>query len=222
MLSHYATFALSEAYWRLDSGDRGATLTGIAGALPSLADAVHCYQVFPARNDADLLVWSTMRSAQPSTASDYFRTFGAALSRFRQYLRPTDSLWGFTRPSQYHPGQSTQEMDPFSADRKPYLVVYPFSKTKEWYMLGRDARQGMMNEHIRVGKEYPDISQLLLYSTGLQDQEFVVAYETDDLARFSELVVALRGTDGRPYTLRDTPIYTGVWRPLSQILEVLQ
>jgi chlorite dismutase len=86
-------------------------------------------------------------------------------------------------------------------------------------MKGLEARQGMMNEHIRVGKEFPDVTQLLLYCTGLADQEFVVVYETDDLPRFSELVTALRSTDGRPYTLRDTPIYTAVWRPLPDALD---
>jgi chlorite dismutase len=71
-----------------------------------------------------------------------------------------------------------------------------------------DARQGMMNEHIKLGKQYFDIKQLLLYSFGLQDHEFVVSYEMEDLPRFSELVNALRATDARLYTLLDTPLIT--------------
>ena len=74
--------------------------------------------------------------------------------------------------------------------------------------MSRDARQGMMNEHIRIGHQYPEIKQLLLYSFGLQDQEFVVVYETDDLPQFSDLVNELRGAEGRRYTERDTPAYT--------------
>jgi chlorite dismutase len=69
-----------------------------------------------------------------------------------------------------------------------------------------------MNEHIKLGKQYPEIKQLLLYSFGLQDQEFVVAYETEDLAKFSDLVRELRGTEARRHTLLDTPIITGVHR----------
>ena len=68
----------------------------------------------------------------------------------------------------------------------------------------------MMFEHIKIGKQFPDITQLLLYSTGLQDQEFVVVYETDDLARFSKLVTELRSTAARPYTLRDSPLHTAI------------
>jgi chlorite dismutase len=99
--------------------------------------------------------------------------------------------------------------------------VYPFTKTVEWYLLGRATRQGMMNEHIKVGHEYAHIRQILVHSTGLDDQEFMVAYETDNLEEFQSLVIDLRSTDGRAYTLSDTPIYTCVHRPLREALELL-
>ena len=101
---------------------------------------------------------------------------------------------------------------------RPFLVAVSVRQDQlGWYALSRDTRQGMMNGHIRVGKEYPDITQLLLYSTGVQDQEFVVVYETADLTRFSDLVNAVaqhRGTrlhgtrhtvDYRRSTIRRTP-----------------
>jgi chlorite dismutase len=76
----------------------------------------------------------------------------------------------------------------------------------------------MMNEHIRVGHEFPSVRQLLVYSTGLDDQEFIVAYETDDLAAFQSLVIALRSTEARRYTLSDTPIFTCIHRPVQETL----
>ena len=78
-----------------------------------------------------------------------------------------------------------------------------------------------INEHMRIGHDYADVRQVLLYSTGLDDQEFVVAYETEDLQRFSQLVTALRDTEARRYTLRDTPIVTGVHRSLPETLELI-
>ena len=108
-------------------------------------------------------------------------------------------------------------MDPFAAQRQPYLVLYPFVKTIQWYLLGKDTRQGMMNEHIRVGHQYPEIKQLLLYSFGVQDQEFIVIYEMESLYRFSELVNELRGSDVRVYTERDTPVYAAVWRSAEEM-----
>jgi chlorite dismutase len=138
-----------------------------------------------------------------------------------QYSQITYQLWGFTRPSNYTKRATTQEQAIDLNDRQTYLVVYPFSKTTEWYLMSRDARQGMMNEHMRIGHEYADIRQVLLYTTGMDDQEFVVAYECEDLPRFSQLVVDLRNTEARRYTLKDTPILTGVHRPLRETLELV-
>ena len=66
-----------------------------------------------------------------------------------------------------------------------------------------------------------DVRQVLLYTTGIDDQEFIVAYETENLPRFSALVVALRDTEARRYTLRDTPILTGIHRPLREALSLI-
>lgn len=79
----------------------------------------------------------------------------------------------------------------------------------------------MMNEHIRVGRTFPNIGQLLLYSTGLGDQEFIVGYETDSLAEFQDLVIELRSTEARRYTLQDTPIFTCVHSSPERILNLL-
>jgi chlorite dismutase len=99
--------------------------------------------------------------------------------------------------------------------------VYPFTKSTDWYLLSREARQGVMNEHMRVGRDYPQVRQALGYSFGLDDQDFLVAYETDDLVAFGELVRALRGTESRRSTVRDTPILLGVHRSLDEITELL-
>ena len=112
------------------------------------------------------------------------------------------------------------DLDPFHERRSPYLVIYPFSKTSDWYLMNQEARQGMMNEHIRIGKQYDTITQLLLYSFGLQDQEFVVVYETEDLALFSKLVHDLRMTEARRFTLNDTPVHTAVHRPPDDALSL--
>ena len=84
----------------------------------------------------------------------------------------------------------------------------------------REHRQLLMNGHIKLGREYPDIKQLLLYSVGIQDQEFIVAYEMEDLAMFSDLVMALRATLARDYTLLDTPIITGTHRTIDELVDI--
>ena len=219
-LNHYAVMRFTAAYWSLAGKDRQSFLESFGAALPGLADRAYLYSIFPTRADADLIVWCACENADESTTAEFFTRFARAASTWRRCLQPVNTLWGFTRPSTYAKGKSPQQLDPLTGERRPYLVVYPFSKTSEWYLLSQDVRQGMMNEHIRVGKKYPQITQLLLYCTGLADQEFVVVYETDELPQFSELVRDLRSTDGRPYTLRDTPIYTCVYRPLEELLKI--
>ncbi len=132
-----------------------------------------------------------------------------------------ESLVGLIQPSQYVRNPTSQEQSLFEGERSTYLVVYPFTKSTDWYLMGRDARQGIMNEHMRIGHGYPQVRQLLAYSFGLDDQDFIVAYETDDLPGFVDLVRELRGSDSRRSTVRDTPILTAVHRPIGEILRLL-
>ncbi|MEM2610900.1 MAG: chlorite dismutase family protein [Candidatus Bathyarchaeia archaeon] len=221
VLGHFALFRLSEAFWALPAAQRRAQASAWWERLSGSARQVYLYQVFPSRVEADLLLWSAEPVEEQRTPARFFERFARAINDCRALFQPVLTLWGFTRPSIYAAGRSPQEIDPFDEDRKPYLIVYPFAKTAEWYQMSKDARQGMMNEHIRVGKQYPAIRQWLLYTFGLQDQEFVVVYETDDLILFSDLVQALRSTEARRYTLRDTPIFTAVHQTPEEILTLL-
>ena len=215
-LNHFALFDFKEAYWTLDSDARAEFHGDWLAGLRAAAQTVYIYQ--PTESDLDLIVWSALPAEDPAATARFFDCYAKANNPHRQYFQPVHSLWGFTRPSQYTKTRSTQEIDPFAETRKRYLVIYPFAKTTDWYLMSREARQGMMNEHIRIGKQYEEISQLLLYSFGVQDQEFVVVYEMDDLPRFSDLVNGLRSTEGRRYTLRDTPLHTAIYHPAEETL----
>ena len=102
-----------------------------------------------------------------------------------------------------------------------YLFVYPFVKTREWYRLPPDERWRVMQEHIKVGREYPEIDLNTSYSFGLDDQEFVVAFEADDPSRFLDLVQRLRTTEASAYTKRDTPTFTCVSTSVERALSAL-
>ncbi len=165
----------------------------------------------------DVLLWRmapTVDALEESAAA----LFRAGLGR---WLTVTHSLIGRIGPSQYVRKPTEQEQSLFSGERLRYLVVYPFTKSTDWYLLSKEARQGVMNEHMRVGHEYPTIRQALAYSFGLDSQEFVVAYETDDLVAFGDLVRALRSTESRRSTVTDTPILLGIHRPMDEILTLL-
>jgi chlorite dismutase len=165
----------------------------------------------------DLLFWRMAPSvdALETTAAGLLR---AGLGR---WLTVRHSLIGRIGPSQYVKKPTDQEQSLFGGERSRYLVVYPFTKSTNWYLLSKEARQGVMNEHMRVGHEYPMVRQALAYSFGLDSQDFVVAYETDDLVAFGDLVRALRSTESRRSTVSDTPILLGIHRPMGEILALL-
>jgi chlorite dismutase len=165
----------------------------------------------------DLLLWRIAPSV------DALEAAAAALLRsgLGRWLFVRDSLLGRVGPSQYVRKPTEQEQSLFAGDRSRYLVVYPFTKSTDWYLLSKEARQGVMNEHMRVGHQYPTVRQALAYSFGLDSQDFVVAYETDDLVAFGDLVRELRGTESRRSTINDTPILLGIHRPLGEILSIL-
>ncbi len=217
-LNHFSVFTMSDAYWSLSAADRAALHEDLLGRLGKAATRLDVYQVYPARADADFLVWCATAADNPQSTAEFLEGFAEATNPHRQFVKPALTLWGYTRPSVYGSGSSAQEIDPFAESRQTYLILYPFGKTPEWYLKSRDVRQGMMNEHIRIGRQYPEIKQLLLYSYGLQDQEFVVVYESEDLVRFSDLVAQLRASEARIYTAVDTPTFTAVHRPLDRAL----
>lgn len=210
LLNLYATYAYTPAYWECEEADRRCFRMQMIDEVRELADATHFYSIFPARSDTDVMLWSAWGADQPEAASAAMKRYAGVIAKWRRFIQPVQTLWGFTKPSMYSRGKSEQDIDPLEGARSRYFVVYPFSKTKEWYLMSMDARQGMMNEHIKLGKQFFDIKQLLVYSFGLQDQEFVVSYETEDLPKFSDLVHQLRSTEGRKYTLLDTPLIVGM------------
>lgn len=138
-----------------------------------------------------------------------------------RHLRITRALFGMPGRSTYVQRPSSQEKAITEGKRAPYLIVYPFTKTADWYMLSLETRKKLMAEHIRVGRTFPDIRQLLLYSFGVDDNEFIVSYETDSLENFRDLVMELRSTEVRKYTLNDQPVFTCSHRTLDGIAEFI-
>lgn len=215
----YLFLKVDSAWRRLDANTRAAGRADFEEVIASAAPDVttHAYSTLGLKADAQLMLW--WKSNDAITVQD---TLGALLATgLGRYCEIAHSLWGLTRPSIYTKRRTTQEQAIDETTRLKYLVVYPFTKTIEWYLMSRDARQGMMNEHMRIGHDFGDVRQVLLYTTGLDDQEFIVAYETETLERHQDLVIALRSTEARRYTLRDTPIFTAVHRPLRDALALL-
>jgi chlorite dismutase len=127
------------------------------------------------------------------------------------------SFLGLRKPSEY---SDETRLVP-RRFRGKYLFVYPFVKTRAWYALAAEERGRIMADHIRVGRQYPQVDNHTTYSFGLDDQEFVVAFDTDDAGAFLDLVQRLRTTEASSYTLRDTPSFTCIAASVQRALNAL-
>jgi chlorite dismutase len=206
------------AWRRLESDERCQTADELIAAVRQESDVrTHTYSMVGLQAGADLLLWSL----GPSLDALEERSAAVLRSGMGRWMAVSESFLGVIQPSQYVKKPTPQEQSLFSGERSRYLVVYPFTKSADWYLLDREERQRIMNEHMKVGHTYPEVRQLLANSFGLDDMDFLVAYETDDLSKFSELVRALRATESRRSTVRDTPILTGIHRPIEEITELL-
>ena len=165
------------------------------------------------RGDTDLMLLSQ------ATNLERIHEFHVVLAQsgLMKWCAQPYSYLAMTKPSEYS-DESRLEVRPAHGR---YLFVYPFIKTRAWYTLPADERWRIMQEHIRVGKEYPDIDLNTSYSFGLDDQEFVVAFETDEPARFLDLVQRLRTTESSTYTKQDTPTFTCVATSVERALAAL-
>jgi chlorite dismutase len=216
---HAWLLRLDPAWRRRTATEREAEIAAFCAAAERSSGRLvqHAYSTIGLRVEGDLLLWRMAERIEEieETAADLLA------SGIGQWLSPAISMIGLTRPSQYVKRPSSQEQSLFAGERARYLVVYPFVKSVEWYFTPAEERQEVMKGHMRVGHRFPQVRQLLAYSFGLDDQEFIVAYETDDLVVFQDLVRELRETESRRSTVRDTPIITGIHRPLGEILQQL-
>ncbi len=215
---HALALGLDPAWRRLPAAERRATADALAVALQTdVSVRTEVYSLIGLKPGIDLLIWRLAPSL------DDLETAAARALRtgMGRWLTVGESFVGLIRDSQYVAKPTSQEQSLFDGDRSRYLIVYPFTKATDWYLTSKEVRQGSMNEHMKVGRNYPQVRQLLAYSFGLDDQDFLVAYETDDLPAFSALVRDLRGTDGRRSTVNDTPILAAIHRPIGEILDLL-
>ena len=178
------------------------------------------FSLYGLRSDCDFMLW------QASYAIEDLQRISSKIRRSAMgpYLRETHAFLSMTKRSVYVGKNARGAHDPrlvIKSEDKKYLFIYPFVKTRAWYALPMEDRKRMMNEHIRVGLTFPSVLLHTTYSFGLDDQEFVVAFETDSVSDFLDLVQDLRETEASSYTLRDTPMFTCVAQPLHEILEAI-
>jgi chlorite dismutase len=201
----YSFYRVDPAWRRLPIEERLAHKEAFAEVVEAWAermDTLRAYSVTGVRADTDFFLWRiTQRYAD-------LGELGATLNAtpLAGWLETPHSYLATTKPSQYTNARRARKIVPKGS---PYLVVYPFVKARPWYALPPEQRQSAMDEHIRIGGEFPSIHNHTTYSFGIDDQEFMTAFECDEPADFMHLMLTLRETEASSYTERDTPIFVG-------------
>ncbi|HEY0144079.1 MAG TPA: chlorite dismutase family protein [Thermoanaerobaculia bacterium] len=217
-------------FYRVDRAFRSLPIETRLEAKRELAEIIHRYEgplmVLPyttagVKAGVDFMFWRIGFELEP------FEKMTAEISKsiLGRYLEIPQSFLAMTKHSQYvdehvHEGQEGRRLR-IVPGKKPLLFVYPFVKTRDWYLLPMSERQRIMNEHIAIGHKYPRVKINTTYSFGLDDQDFVVAFEADKAEEFLDLVQELRETESSKYTVRDTPMYTCRRASIEEVLDLL-
>lgn len=217
------TFYRARPEWRLLSEEakrdcKEAFIGSVNDFRPLLL--IHSYSTVGLRINADFMIWRI------GTDLDPMQDMTARLNQtsMAKYVEPTHSLLSMTKRSMYIESDCSDHLEdrthiiPGQAD---YLFVCPLQRTREWYSRPQEQRQEMMEENLRIGSKYRSVKLHTTYSFGLDDQEFVVAFETDKPADFLDLFQELRETKASCFTLRDTPMFTCRKRSLAECLDAL-
>ena len=220
---HFGLYKLRPIWWQLDASERRRFADEFLDLLGRWQERVllESYSLVGLRADSDFLLWKAAESVEEL----HELGLEIANSALGAYLDTPYAYLSLTKRSVYvreheHEGQEGTRLRiaPIGAR---YLFVYPFVKTRAWYALPLEQRQKLMNEHIRVGHKYPSVRLNTTYSFGLDDQEFVLAFETDQPGDFLDLVMELRETETSMYTLRDTPIFSCIKAAGQDLLRTL-
>ena len=213
----YTFYRVDPAWRRLPDEERQAGKDAFAEVIEEFADrfdALRCYTTTGVRPETDFFFWKI------SQRYEELGELAAALNGtpLAGWLETPYSYLATTKASQYTSARRARKIVPKGS---PYLVVYPFVKVRPWYALPEADRQRAMEEHMRVGHEFESIHNHTTYSFGIDDQEFMTAFECDEPADFMHLMLRLRDSEASRYTERDTPIFVGQLVTVRAALDAL-
>jgi chlorite dismutase len=214
----YSFYRVDPAWRRLPTEERQAAKDAFAEVVEDFADRfehLRAYTTAGVRPDTDFFLWKICERYET------LGELGAALNAtpIAGWLETPYSYLATTRASQYTSARRARKLTPHGL---PYLVVYPFVKTRPWYALSIEQRQRAMDEHIAIGREeFPGIKNHTSYSFGIDDQEFMTAFECEEPADFMHLMLRLRESEASRYTERDTPIFVGQHVTIREALAAL-
>lgn len=202
-----------------DDADRAAEAAEVEALFEKLGgeDIVvrGTYDVSGLRADADVMVWwHAETSEQLQDAYNRFRR-----TTFGQRLLPVWSQLALHRPAEFNKSHVPAFLN--DEDPKAHICVYPFVRSYEWYLLEDSERRGMLAEHGKMARDYPDVRANTVASFALGDYEWMLAFEADELYRIVDLMRHLRASTARRHVREEVPFFTGARASVADLLDRL-
>jgi chlorite dismutase len=219
---NFSFYHLDPVFRRLPAAERRAAGTAFVELVRTWESSdeliLRTYSLVGLRAGVDFMLW------QIAFDPLCFQAMEATIRRSQlgAYLSQVHSFLSLQRRSQYvNKVKGAGEGLELLPGQGKFLFVYPFTKTRAWYRLSPHARQGMMDEHIAASAPFKGVSLNSSYSYGIDDQDFVVAFDSDYPQEFVDLVGRLRYTEASLYTQRDTPMFACAKASIDAILAQL-
>jgi peroxiredoxin len=200
----YPVFKATKSFRTLDVDDAAQEVENL---FKEWADGVlvrGVYSTVGFRADADLMLW--LVGPSPDSVQDALVAFGRT-----QAGRALDLVWSFM--GVVKPAEFTADHAPAFVKGEPpkrFLNVYPFVRTPEWYLLPSEQRAALLRQHGEIGREFPDVFANTTSAFGINDWEWILAFEADQLERITDCLRRLREAEARRYTKVETPFVTGI------------
>ena len=213
------TFLKVDPAWRRRSAtERAADKREFLAACREFGEDhyLRAYSLVGTRGDCDLMIRAIARTIDPIHELHVLLN----QSGLMRWAEMPYSYLAMTKESPYS-DEPDRPLRPRAGGDAKYLIVYPMWKKRDWYRLPGEERMRIMREHIEVARRFPGIETNTAYSFGLDDQEFVVAFDANDPAEFLDLVQELRATESSAYTESETPIFTCISASLERALDAL-
>jgi chlorite dismutase len=214
----YTFIRVDPAWRRLSAEERAAHKREFAAACHEFGDDhyLRSYSLVGTRGDCDLMIRAISAGLEPIHELHVLLN----QSGLMRWAETPYSYLAMTKESPYS-DEPDKPVEPRAGADSRYLIVYPMWKKREWYRLPGEERMRVMRDHIEVARRFTGIETNTAYSFGLDDQEFVVAFDADEPAEFLDLVQELRATESAAYTESETPIFTCIAAPVERALDAL-
>lgn len=201
--NHYAMYSVFALDGKAPEGDASELANQILQQVEDGVTLRGCYDISGFRSEADLMFW---------TLSDDIRKLqrfyqAVRRSRLGERLVPFWSAVAIHQPAEFNKTHVPAALAGFAP--RPWLTVYPFVRSYEWYYMAPQKRSAMLREHGEVGRRHPEVIASTMAAFSLGDYEWILAFEADELHSLVESMRNTRETEARMHVREETPFFTG-------------